>query len=143
MIRKLLVAAALMVAAAVLEAQGPPPPGGPLPHGKWWRRPEVAENLDLTREQQQKLDEVFNAASTELIDTKAEMRKLEIQLRSELERTQLRRQEIHRIATQLNAARGKLFERELMLLVDMRSVLEDSQWMRLQEEMEERRPPRR
>lgn len=145
MIRKLIIAAALLVAVSALDAQPGPPPGG-MPHGKWWRRAEIAKALDLTREQQTRLDEVFAAASNELIDAKAEVRKLEIQLRAELDRTQLRRGEIHRIALQLNTARGKLFERELMLLVDMRSVLADAQWMQLQEKMDERRPrprPRR
>ncbi len=141
MMRKWMLAAALVLA-AVAEAQPGPP--GPMPHGKWWRRPEVAANLDLTREQQAKLDDIFRAAASELIDTKADVRKLELALRSELDRTQLRRQEIQKVAVQLSAARARLFERELMLLVDMRGVLDESQWLRLQEEFEhERRPPRR
>ena len=31
-------------------------------------------------------------------------------------------------ATRLSEARGRLFDRELMMLVDMRSVLTDTQW---------------
>lgn len=141
MIRKWILAAVIVVTAAAAEAQPGPP--GAMPHGKWWRRPEVAANLDLTREQQSKLDDIFRAAANDLIDTKAGVRKLELALRSELERTQLRRLEIQKVAVQLSAARAKLFERELMLLVDMRGVLDESQWLRLQEEFEHARRPRR
>jgi Spy/CpxP family protein refolding chaperone len=104
----------------------------PMP-GKWWRRDDVAQKLELNREQQRRLDAVFQAAADELIDAKGDVQKLEIALRGELDRPQLRRNEIQRIATQLSAARARLFERELMMLVDMRSVLEADQWERLQD----------
>ncbi|HYK04263.1 MAG TPA: periplasmic heavy metal sensor [Thermoanaerobaculia bacterium] len=104
----------------------------PMP-GKWWRREEIAQKLELNREQQRRLDEIFQAVAGELIDLKAQMTKLELQLRGELDRTQLRRTEIQRIAAQLNTARGRMFERELMMLVDMRGVLEEEQWQRLQD----------
>jgi len=117
--------AVLMLVAIGAEAQ-------PMP-GKWWRREEIAQKLELNREQQRRLDAIFQAVAGELIDLKAQMTKLELQLRGELDRTQLRRAEIQRIAGQLNIARGRMFERELMMLVDMRGVLEEEQWQRLQD----------
>jgi hypothetical protein len=87
--------------------------------------------LELTRDQQEKLDEVFRRAADDLIDAKASVEKLQIALRSELDRAQLRRQELQRLATQLTAARGKLFEHELMMLADMRGILNHEQWTRL------------
>ncbi|MEA2462743.1 MAG: hypothetical protein QOJ98_490 [Acidobacteriota bacterium] len=122
---KKILLAVLMLLAIGAEAQ-------PMP-GKWWRREEIAQKLELNREQQRRLDEIFQAVADELIDGKAQVIKLELQLRGELDRTQLRRPEIQRIATQLNTARGRLFERELMMLVDMRGVLEEEQWQRLQD----------
>ena len=119
-----LLMAATLVLSAVAEAQQ-------LPPGKWWRREEVARQLELTSDQQAKLDEVFRAAANGLIDAKAEVEKLQIALRGELDREQLRRQELQRLATQLTQARGKLFERELMMLADMRGILNEEQWSRL------------
>jgi Spy/CpxP family protein refolding chaperone len=104
----------------------------PMP-GKWWRRDDVAQKLELNREQQRRLDAIFQAASDELIDAKGDVKKLEVALHGELDRPQLRRAEIQRIATQLSAARARLFERELMMLVDMRGVLDADQWERLQD----------
>lgn len=102
-----------------------------LPPGKWWRRDEVVRQLELTRDQQGKLDEVFRNAANDLIDAKADVEKLQISLRSELDRPQLRRQELQRLAVQLSQARGKLFEKELMMLADMRGILNEEQWTRL------------
>jgi hypothetical protein len=74
---------------------------------------------------------VFRRAADDLIDAKASVEKLQIALRGELDRTQLRRQELQRLAAQLTAARGKLFEHELMMLADMRGILNPEQWTRL------------
>ena len=122
--KRLLIVMALLVAAGTLQAQQ-------LPPGKWWRRAEVVRQLELTREQQDRLDTVFRNAANTLIDAKAEVEKLQVALRGELDRNELRRQEIQNIAAQLTQARGRLFDRELMMLVDMRGVLDEEQWNRL------------
>ena len=126
---RVLIVAALLVAAGIAEAQQ-------LPHGKWWRRQEVARELSLTTDQQDRLDAVFTSAADDLIDAKAAVEKLQVSLRSEIDRTQLRRAEIERIGSALHAARGKLFSRELVMLVDMRAVLNDAQWNRLREHLD-------
>lgn len=141
--QRVLFAALLMAAtfslASIAEAQQMPP-------GKWWRREEVARQLELTRDQQDKLDEVFRGAANELIDARADVEKLQVALRGELDRAQLRRAELQRLAGQLTVARGKLFERELMMLADMRGLLNEEQWSRLRTQFDraqERMQPQR
>jgi Spy/CpxP family protein refolding chaperone len=129
MTRRILIAAALLAASTFAEAQQMPP-------GKWWRRAEVARELELTREQQDKLDETFRGAANDLIDAKGDVEKLQVALRGELDRAQLRRPDLQRLAGQLTAARGKLFERELMMLVDMRSILDEEQWSKLRQHLD-------
>lgn len=141
--KKLVLAASmLLLLTTSLGAQQMPP-------GKWWRRPEVVRILTLSPEQQSRLDEVFRSRADALIDAKAEVDKLQVSLRGELDRTQLRRAEIQKIAERLNAARGTLFSAELMMLVDMRQVLTEVQWEkmrahldRMQEQRRENRPNR-
>ncbi|HUR82927.1 MAG TPA: periplasmic heavy metal sensor [Thermoanaerobaculia bacterium] len=143
MTKRLLFAVTILACAALAQAQQ-------LPPGKWWRRPEIIQELQLSADQQEKLDDVFRAAANDLIDTKADVEKLHIAIRGELDRPQLRKAELQRLATQLSAARGRLFERELMMLVDMRGVMSDQQWTRIRnflDRMENRReggpmPPR-
>ncbi len=109
---------------------------GQLPPGKWWRRPEIVNKLQISVEQQDKLDAVFRASADELIDLRGAVEKANIALRGDLDQTQLNRQNILRNAARLNEARGRLFSRELAMLVDMRAVLTDVQWNGLREQMD-------
>ncbi|HYO79066.1 MAG TPA: periplasmic heavy metal sensor [Thermoanaerobaculia bacterium] len=118
--------------AGTIAAEAAPPPRH-MPRGRWWRHPATVQKLELNREQQRRLDDIFQNTANELIDAKAEINNLEVRLRGELDRSELRRAEIQRVATLLSAARARLFERELMMLVDMRGILEAHQWERLQE----------
>lgn len=118
----------------------------PLLPGRWWRVPEIVQTLALSDEQQDRLEATFRASAINLIDLKADVDKQQIALRGELDRPQLDPAAIHRIATKLSEARGRLFDRELGMLIEMRSVLSDPQWNRLRSElnrMERRRamPP--
>src|SRR5207253_1204030 len=99
-----------------------------LPPGKWWRRPEIVQALALTDEQQTKLDVIFRNSAADLIDLRGAVEKQNIVLRGELDQSQLNRAEIQRAASKLSEARARLFERELMMLVDMRAVLTEPQW---------------
>ena len=102
-----------------------------LPPGKWWRRPEIVQQLNLAEEQQNKLEAIFRTASNDLIDLRGEVEKQNIALRGDLDQSQLDRAAIRRDAQKLSEARGRLFDRELMMLVDMRGVLNDAQWNRM------------
>lgn len=128
-IASLILAAAITTSAAAQQ----------LPPGKWWRRPEVVRVLALSPEQQTRLDAIFTAASADLIDARGDVEKLNIALRAELDQPQLSRQNIQRITRSLNEARARLFEREMLMLVDMRGVLTEPQWRRLREQLERRR----
>jgi len=134
------------IALALIAAFAAIPLMAQLPPGKWWRRPEIVQRLNLTDEQQDRLETIFRSAAPDLIDLKAEVDKESIALRGELDRPQLDRAAIHRVALRLNEARGKLFDRELGMLVDMRAVLTDPQWNRMRNElqnMQQQRPMER
>lgn len=107
-----------------------------LPGGKWWNRPEVVKKLALTKEQRSKLDNIFRASAPSLIDLKGEVEKRAIDLRAQLDQEELNRQAIQTAANRLNESRGKLFERELMMLVDMRGVLTAEQWSEFRDTLE-------
>lgn len=129
--RRLLAAVALFVAAAVAQAQ-------PMPPGKWWRRPEIVQQLALTGEQQERLDAIFHDAAEELIDLKAAADKAGIAVRREIDNPNLDKARVRAAAAKLNEARAKLFERELMMLVDMRTVLNPQQWSKVRQVVADR-----
>jgi len=108
-----------------------------LPPGKWWRRPEIVSTLELSADQQDRLDTIYRASANDLIDLRGAVEKENIALRGELDQSQLNRAKIQQIAGRLNEARGHLFQRELAMLVDMRSVLNDQQWNRMRAEIDQ------
>lgn len=114
----------------------------PLPPGKWWRRPEFATNLQLTNDQQVRLDLIFRMAANDLIDLRADAEKTSIAIRSELDQQLLNRDALRKLAAKLSETQGKLFDKELMMLVDMRAVLNDEQWGRLRSELDRPRDGR-
>ena len=125
MTRRIALAALLILTASTALAQVN------LPPGKWWRRPELVQVLNLSGEQQDRLENVFRNAADELIDLRGEVEKQSIALRAALDRSQLDREQVLRVSQRLNDARSRLFQRELMMLVDMRAVLNDAQWERM------------
>lgn len=134
--KRSIIAMVVLACAAIAQGQGIPP-------GKWWQHPQIIRELQLSDEQRGRLDDIFRANANELIDAKADVEKLQVAIRGELDRPQIRKAELQRIASQLSAARGKLFERELMMLVDMRSVLTEAQWTKARQHldrMQEQRP---
>jgi Spy/CpxP family protein refolding chaperone len=128
-VKRLLLAALVLVSATSAFAQN-------LPPGKWWRRPEIVQSLNISEEQQNKLENIFRTSSGDLIDLRGEVEKLNITLRADLDQSQLDRPAIRRDAQRLSDARTRLFERELMMLVDMRGVLNDSQWDRMRSQLD-------
>jgi hypothetical protein len=130
MTRKIALAALLMLVASAALAQVN------LPPGKWWRRPEVIQLLNLSTEQQDRLEAIFSNSAGELIDLRGDVEKQSIALRAALDRPQLEREQVLRISQRLNDARGRLFQRELMMLIDMRGVLTEMQWNRMRNELD-------
>ena len=114
-----------------------------LPPGKWWKNPAVAQRLALDADQQARLDTIFRDSANDLIDQRAEIDKLTIALRSELDQTTLNRDNLRRLSAALTQARGRLFERELMMLADMRGVLSREQWQQLRTQIDRRRAEQR
>lgn len=117
--------AALMIAASASAAE--------LPPREWWRNPMIVQKLNISDDQQGKLDDIFRKSASELIDLRAEAEKLSIALHSELDQPQLNRANLMKLSAKLNEAHGKLFEREVSMLVDMREVLSDAQWAQLRD----------
>ena len=108
-----------------------------LPPGKWWRRPEIVSRLELSADQQDRLDAIYRGTANDLIDLRGAVEKENIALRGELDQPQLNRANIQKIAARLSEARGHLFARELAMLVDMRGVLNDQQWNRMRAEIDQ------
>lgn len=110
-----------------------------MPAGKWWHQREIVKRLNLTAEQQTRLDELFRGHAPELIDLRADMEKKALALRESIDRPEFDRDQIRAAAAQVSEARARMFEREILMMVEMRSTLSNDQWGRLRQAMGNRR----
>lgn len=125
----------------------PPPPRtpqpghGPLrgmmmpgPAGKWWDNPELARRLNLTADQQKKMDDVFQQNRLRLIDLHAALEKEEAILEPLIEAPSpddaKALPQIDRVAQ----ARAELEKANARLLLGLRHVLAPEQWKMLDSE---------
>jgi periplasmic protein CpxP/Spy len=131
---------------------GPPPFGGPgghetpppprpnrppmersLPHGTWWRNPDMVQKLGINSDQQKKIEDVFQQHRLKLVDLDATVKKEEITLEplmsaeSPDETTTLA--QIDKVAQ----ARAELEKANARFLFALRRVLTPDQWKKLQE----------
>lgn len=134
--RTLIGAIALALVASALLAQEMPP-------GKWWQRPEIVRELGLTNEQRGRLDGIFRDSAPQLVGLRDATQQKAQELRAQIDRPVLDRDAIQRAAAEVSEARARLFERELMMLVEMRGVLNQQQWNRFRDNIENRQMQRR
>jgi Spy/CpxP family protein refolding chaperone len=125
------------IAAPLLAA-----PADGVPAGKWWQQPEVVRTLSLSAAQQNRLEAIFAATANDLIDLKTQVERDAMALRGEIDRPDANRENALAYARRLNESRGQLFERELGMMLEMRSVLSREQWQRFRQEFAGRGPGR-
>jgi len=128
-------------APAVPEA--PPPPGPPHrppmerafhtgTPGRWWHNPEMAQQLGLSSEQQQKMDDIFQQNRLRLIDLNAALEKAETMLEPLMEADRPDEAKILAQSDRVADARADLEKANTRLLVGIRLVLTPDQWKKLQ-----------
>jgi Spy/CpxP family protein refolding chaperone len=136
-----LLAGALLFAALAPASLATPPE---LPEGKWWKRPRLAAEINLTDDQAREIESIFSRARPELIDRKAELEKRQGELQDTLDANADRRT----ISTKVEAvenARAGLQKARILMVLDMKQVLKPDQWdrlVRMREQLRERRMDR-
>jgi Spy/CpxP family protein refolding chaperone len=105
----------------------------PIPPGKWWERPRVAEELALTAEQQEKLESMTVDQARSLVDLKAAVEKAEIDLRVAADGEPLNPEKIRAAFSALQQARMRMEAERFEMLIRVRQTLTTPQWMRLKE----------
>jgi Spy/CpxP family protein refolding chaperone len=134
----------LAVAATPAIAQSGPLPdqapdhGQPSPehhgnHGRWWDNPHVAQKLNLTDAQKQRMDHIFDKHRPQLKELNATLNKEEATLHPLLQADNLDEHKVlHQIDT-IAQARANLEKANARMLFGLRKVLTPDQWKKLQE----------
>ena len=105
-------------------AKGPGAMGGfKMPYGRWWQKPEIAEELDLTADEQEKLDVLFLESQRALIDLRSNVQRQELELEALLEQADFdRRACIDQFDRRVDA-RSEVARRRFAFHVEVRELL--------------------
>ena len=116
--RFLAIMAALMVVMPLgLLAQAPPPAG------RWWHIPKVAEELNLRDDQKSRLDSLYLANRSRIIDLKAKMQKEQIKLEGLLEKQKLDKAAVMKQYDRVEKARSALAHERFRYLLQVREII--------------------
>ncbi len=130
--------AALLLAGAAL-AQGPG-------DGKWWKRPRIAQALELTPAQSADLERIFAKSRPKLIDLKADLEKRQFEYEQAMSEPNVDRKLVEAKIEAREGARAQL-QKELSLMeLDMKQVLTPAQREKatqIREQMRQRMMDRR
>jgi Spy/CpxP family protein refolding chaperone len=130
----------VMVGVGLLLAAGPAlaQPVGMMPMGRWWERPQVADQLALTPEQKQKIEAITLDGAHTMVDLKGAVQKAEIDLRAVSDSEPFQPQKVRAAFQVMQQARLKLETERFEMLLKVRQVLSADQWQKLHELMRER-----
>ena len=144
--RWLLVVGLFLVAGAAAAqpmggAMGDPPMGRPMgiPMGRWWERPKVVEQLNLTADQTQRLEAITLDQARTMVDLKGAVEKAEIELRAASDAEPFNARRVRDAFGVLIQARTKLETQRFEMLLKTREVLTADQWRTLRDLLRERR----
>jgi Spy/CpxP family protein refolding chaperone len=109
------------------------------PPGIWWKNPDLIQKLNITPDQQKRMDDIFQQSRLQLIDLKANVEKQDVLLEPMLDANP---PDTNKILAQIDKAaqaRAELEKANARMLLGIRTVLTTDQWTKLQAEERENR----
>ena len=113
-------------------------PLGQMPGGMWWKSQETITKLNLTPDQQKRIDDTFRQNRLQLIDLKASLEKEQINLEPILNAPALDSNKAMAEISKIADMRAELEKSHARMLLGIRGILTTEQWTKLQGDYRER-----
>ena len=114
-------AALLLLTASAVRAQAP------AVEGKWWKRPRIAAELQLSAEQVDQLEKIFARVKPKLIDLRADLQKKQFAYDQAMSAEKSDRKEVEALIEAREQARSALQKELALMELDMKQVLRPDQ----------------
>ena len=112
--------AALLLIAAAASAQA-------AAEGKWWKRPRIASELQLSADQADQLEKIFARVKPKLIDLRADLQKKQFAYDQAMSAEKSDRKEVEALIEAREQARSALQKELALMELDMKQVLRPDQ----------------
>jgi Spy/CpxP family protein refolding chaperone len=109
------------------------------PPGMWWHNADLIQKLNLTPDQQKRMDDILQQSRLQLIDLRANVEKQELLMEPMLAANP---PDTNKVLAQIDhpaQARAELEKANAKMLLGIRNVLTPDQWTKLQAEGRDRR----
>jgi len=133
-ISSVLAAVVLAWPAAAQMPEGPP--------GKWWKRPAIVQTLNLSLEQQSKLEDVFSRRRREFVDLKADVERRQIDVEELVAAKDSDPKKVAASVDAMEQSRLKLRKAVTMMFLEQKDVLSGAQWQQFLDRRDEWRKER-
>ena len=107
--------------------------------GKWWKRPAIARELQLSSDQTSSLEKIFARSKPKLIDLRADLEKKQFEYEQAMSSEKVDRKAIESLIEARENARAALQKQLALMELDMRQVLKPEQRERLMQMRENAR----
>jgi len=103
----------------------------PLGGGKWWERPAIKENLQLTDQQKETINRIWTEYRKRIIDTRADIEKTYLDLENLMGKPAVDKQEAYQLAERLAQLHRQQAEQRIKMTIDIRQELSAEQFEKL------------
>jgi len=105
----------------------------PLPPGKWWENEKLAEEIELTQEQQEAIHDVVYQHVMGMIDLNATVKRAELELGELVDNPKFNADAVRAAFNTFQQSRQALETSRFEMLLSVRQILSNEQWQKLQE----------
>lgn len=104
-----------------------------LPPGKWWEDQRIVDRVGISAEQQSEIRDVVYERARKMIDLKADVDKVGLDLAAAVDRADFDASAVRSAYGAFQAARHKLENERFEMLLEVRQILSTDQWQKMQE----------
>ena len=101
------------------------------PPGKWWKRPAIVRQLNLSPEQQGKLEDIFARRRREFVDLKADVERRQIDVEELVTAKDSDPKKVAASVDALEQSRLRLRKAATMMFLEQKDVLSAAQWQQV------------
>lgn len=101
------------------------------PPGKWWKRPRIVQMLELTGEQQAKLEDIFSRRRREFVDLKADVERRQIDVEELVAKKDSDPKKVSASMDAMEQSRLRLRRAVTMMFLEQKDVLTAGQWQQV------------
>ncbi len=96
-------------------------------HYKWWKNPKVIQEMELTEDQVDAIEDIFKSYREQIIDSQKELKKEEAHLLDVLRKPECSRDEVMQITDHIEDMRANLTRIKVEMLLKIKNELSSEQ----------------